>query len=358
MANLMTQKVTYKQLADTYANFIVPAVQVKVNGFNVLKTKKLTVHRVEVKLSLHMAGSVVIKFANLYEEERHAFVSDVKNTFLPGTVVEVELGYLSATEKVFKGYVEMAGVELGESELYVVTLMDARRLMMTSGKKNLLYEAANYSDIFRQVMQPYSAVCSIEADATSDALESPVAQLGTDYEFVTQELIGKGRADREFFIVAGVAYFRKPQKVTAPIMTLRYGRELTDLQVSHSYRELDIEVIGADETENKITGTASVSGNAAQKKLLTQTPVYRIADADADTKEKAKTKAQVLARQLQEKSTVGHGSVIGLPEIVPGRYVEVENADPLFDKKYYITEVTHIYTNEDFITNFEVGGCT
>lgn len=357
MADLMTQKVTYKELADKYANFIVPVAKINVNGLNVIKTQNLVVQELEVKLSLYTASSVTIKFSDQYEEEEHSFKSAVKNTFLPGTIVEVELGYLSTTQKVFKGYVEMTGVEMGEAEYFVVTLMDVKRLMMISGKKELLYSVTNYSDAFKQVMNSYSAVCSVDVDATSDKLENPIAQMGTDYEFVTQELIGKGKTNREFVVLAGTAYFRKPGKVTTPIMKARYGRELTNLQISHCYRELDIEVIGMDDSEKIVTGKASVVGNVSQKKLLVQKPVYTVTDASADTKEKADTKAEVIARNLQEKSTIGRGATIGLPEIVPGRYLEVENIDSMIDKKYYITEVTHFFTNENFVTQFEVGGC-
>ena len=357
MADLMTAKSTYKKLADTYANFIVPLVKVKVNGVDVIKTKKLIVHELEVRLSVHMAGSVTIKFANQYNEEKHSFESSIKSTFSLGTVAEVELGYLSTTQKIFKGYVEMMGVEMGEAELFVVTLMDVKRLMMTSGKKEFLYDAKQYSDIFSQVMKNYSAVCKTSVDATNDKLESPIAQLGTDYEFVTRQLIGRGKADREFIVFAGTAYFRKPQKVTTPIMTVRYGRELKSLQISHCYKDLTVEVHGTDENEKTITAKAKVKSNATQKKAMSQTPIYTITDAAVDTQEKAKTKAEAIARQIQEKSTVGYGSTIGLPEIVPGRYLEVENVDAIVDKKYYITEVTHTYTKDDFVTQFEVGGC-
>ena len=132
MADLMTGKSTYKQLADDYANFVVPAVKVKVNGIDVVKNMQLVVQELTAKLSLDVASSVTIKFAFQYSEKNHSFSSNVKNTFKLGTVVSVELGYLSNTKTIFKGYVDMAGVEMGEYEVFVVTLMDVKRLMMIS----------------------------------------------------------------------------------------------------------------------------------------------------------------------------------------------------------------------------------
>lgn len=95
----------------------------------------------------------------------------------------------------------------------------------------------------------------------------------------------------------------------------------------------------------------------SQKKVVPKTAVFTIADPNADTKDKATTKAEAIAQQEKEKCCSGQGSTIGLPEIVPGRYIEIENLDSMLNKKYYITEVTHLFTRESYTTQFEIGGC-
>lgn len=357
MADLMTGKVDYKQLADKYANFIVPTAKVKVNGLDVIKMLNLIIDEIEIRLSVDAASSVRIKFAHVYDLKSHSFSSLIKNTFQLGTIVEVELGYLSTTQRLFKGYVDMVGVEIGEEELFVVTLMDAKRLMMNSGKKNVLYTLKNYSDVFKNVMADYASICSVSVDATNDNLENPISQMTNDYDFVMTELIKKGKVNREFIIIAGKAYFRKPNSVTTPIMKVRYGRELVDLSVSHCYRDVTVQVIGVDDKQNVINGQARASSVLTQKKVMSKSAVMTVADPHADTKDKAKTKAEAIARQEKEKSCMGRGRVIGIPEIIPGRYLEVENMDAMLNKKYYLTEVVHYYTKKSYATHFEIGGC-
>lgn len=357
MADLMTGKVDYKQLADKYANFIVPTAKVKVNGLDVIKMHNLIINELEMKLSVEAASSVQIKFAHVYDLKSHSFSSQIKNTFQLGSIVEVELGYLSTTQKLFKGYVDMVGVEMGKEDLFVVTLMDAKRLMMNSGKKNVLYTVKNYSDVFKKVMEDYVSLCSLSVDATNDNLENPISQITNDYDFVMTELIKKGKVNREFVIIAGKAYFRKPNKVTTPIMKVRYGRELVDLSVSHCYKDLTVQIIGVDDKQNAINGQAKASSVLVQKKVMSKPSVLTIADPHADTKDKAATKAEAIARQEKEKCCIGRGSVIGIPEIIPGRYLEIENMDAMLNKKYYLTEVVHYYTKESYTTHFEIGGC-
>lgn len=353
----MSAAFTYQQLADRYANFIVPAAKIKVNGMDVLRTHRLVIHEMEISLALHMAGSVVVKFAHVYDEKSHSFGSGIRQVFPLGTIAEVELGYVSNTQQVFKGYVEMAGVEMGESELFVVTLMDVRRLMMASGKKSILHKVSNYSDAFTAVMESYRPLCRLSVDATSDGLEEPVPQAENDYEFVEYGLIQNGRADREFLVCGDTAYFRKPQKVKAPVMTLRYGRELLSLSVSHCYQDLKIRVLGVDDTEQEIRAEEKVTANMPLKKLIIPPPVHLVTDPYADTQSRADTRAQAEAGKVSIYGSIGHGTTLGLPEIVPGRFVQIENVDAFVNKKFYVTEVTHTYTDDTFVTQFEIGGC-
>lgn len=357
MADLMTGKTSYKDLTNKYANFIVPTVKLKVNGSDVVKQKGFLIEYLEVGLSATVASMVVIKIAHQHDVESHSFSKNVKDTFRLGTVVEVELGYLSSTTMVFKGYVEMVGAEAGQDMLYTVTLMDMKRLMMISGRKNVLYTVPNYSDAVKQILGTYGKVCNPKIDATDDKLTSPVSQNSNDYDFVMGDLISKGKVDREFLVVAGTAYFRKPDLKASPLMKARFGRELRSFQVNFSYREATIKVVGVDEKQAPMEAEANVKGIQKQNALLSPAPVHLFADPHIDSVEKAKTKAEAIARQQMQKSCYGHGVTIGIPEIVPGRYLEVENIDEALDKIYYVTEVKHVFTREQFTTHFEVGGC-
>ncbi|NLL17600.1 MAG: hypothetical protein GX262_01085 [Clostridia bacterium] len=357
MGDLMSGSYSHKVLANKYGNFLVPAYKVKVNGIDTITTMKLDVEELVVTLSLNAASSTIIKFANLYDEESSSFKSEVKNKFKLGTIVEVEVGYLSDTTMVFKGYVAGLGVEFERYPLLTVQLMDARRLMMASGKKQLLHEVKNYSDAFRTVMSNYSKLCTPVVDATDDNLESPLAQTTNDYNFVTKELIGKGKAPREFFILGDKAYFRKPAKVTSPVMTVKKGRELLAFSMMASYLDMKVVVSGYDAKAQKaIMATAAAKSPSSQSSIISSPPEIYFVDPDADTPEKAKTRATAIAEREIKQTITGSGMLVGLPEVVPGRFLQVESLDSMVNKKYYITEVVHTIDTESFTTTFEIGG--
>lgn len=356
MADLMKQSTDFAKLANQYGNFRVALIKIKINGQDVVTSMHLKIVKLTVTSSLKAAGCAVVKIGGCYREEQSAFESKVKDKFKLGTVVSIELGYLSHAECVFKGYVEMLGVELAEDKLLVVTLMDARRLMMTSGKKQQLLDVKNYSDAFQAVIASYGKLCSVECDATNDKLERPISQTSNDYEFITKELARKG--SREFFIFADKAYFRKLKSNTSAIMKLQHGRELFELKVDYRYLDKKIKIFGYNQSEQQqISFEKEIKSRISQTSVM-KTPEFTIADQDVDSQDKAKNRAEFIAQFEENRSCTGIGKTIGLPELVPGRYVEVELADSLVNRKFYISEVRHSIINDYFTTEFEIGGLT
>lgn len=357
MADLMTATVKYEALENKYGNFMVPAMKIMSNGSDIISKNDLTVSELTITLSLDSAGMAVFKVVDIYDVEKHSFDKKVKGLFKLGTVLEIQIGYLSATTAVFKGYIAGVGAEFDDIPAIVVKLMDARKLMMTSGVRKQLYEDKNYSDIVKKVMGRYSKLCSIEAQASSDNLKAPVSQSTSDYNFVKNELLKNGKVDREFFILYDKAYFREPCKNKTPIMSVTYGRELIRLNTMAEYLDTEIEVIGYDPTNTKsISSKQTVKSSESQTSVLTPAQQQFFIDPDADSEEKAKIRAGAIAERMKRGSCFAEGELIGLPEIVPGRFLKVENTDEMSDKKYYLNEVTHYWTESTFRTTFEAKG--
>ena len=354
----MSGSYSYEELKKKYDDFEIPVVKVKVNGIDVVSTMNLPVVEMKMTLSMDAASMVVLKIGDQYDLKSHSFQAKVKNEFSIGTVVEVEVGYKSSTLNLFKGFVAALGMEYSELPLIVVTLMDARRLMMLAGNQVVLHDVKNYSDVFHTIMSRYSRLCSTEVDPTSDNLVNPLSQIQDDYQFVTRELIGSGRADREFFVLGKTAYFRKPHKEKTAIMTIEFGRELLALKTDEWYRDLNIEVVGYDaDQQTTVNGKASVRTPVLMKKLIGNTPEYYVTDPSMDTVSKAKDKANSIADKLEYKAKTGQGMTIGIPEIVPGRYLSVKSMDKdLCDHKYYLKTVIHEINGTDYKTMFDIEG--
>lgn len=358
MADLMTGTYSFDTLKNKYGDFQIPLIKVLAKGCDLAADMKLSIVDMKVVLSLNHVGMAVLRIDGLYDAENHSFDKKVKQKFTLGEIMEIELGYLSASVNIFKGYVAMVGADFGDSQILVVTLMDVRRLMMVSGNTYAMHEVVNYSDVFRNIMGRYSKLCTPEIDDTDDHLEQPVSQTRNDYVFVTEDLIGAGKVNREFFVLADKVYFRKLRTSKQPVMTLEYGRELLTLRAWEEYQDIQAQVIGYDRnTQTVIEAKVPVSTDREQKKILSSTQSFIQVDPCADTQKKADIRAEATADKKRWQVCGGQGVTIGLPELVPGRFVRVESLEKDYgDHTYYITEVVHEITAEGFRTIFEIGG--
>lgn len=356
MADLMTDTYTYDSLVNKYGNFHVPAVRLYVDGSDVVQELELHVQSLKISLSLHTASTAVIRLNGIYDREQRSFDSKVKNKFKLGTVVEVGIGYISEIQKVLKGYVAILGAEFGKDVCLVVTVADVRRLM-AEGVHHVLHDVSNYSEAVQTILEKYSKLCTAEIDATDDQLDSPLSQRSTDYDFITRELIAKGRCKREFLVVGGTAYFRKPQGGTTALCAMEFGRELREFKVESAYTDLQVDVIGYHQQEQSIfTASATAKSSEVQSSVLTSTPIHNIVDPGADTQEKVDIRAGAWASGRISSGQKGSGVCVGLPELVPGRFVEIDMLEEMANKKYYINNVTHKMDEAGFVTEFETGG--
>ena len=67
----------------------------------------------------------------------------------------------------------------------------------------------------------------------------------------------------------------------------------------------------------------------------------------------AKDLAQAAAKKAKARSMSGRCKTIGLPEIVPGRYIKISNIGS--SNSYYIKSVSHSFGDGGFTTDFELG---
>ena len=66
--------------------------------------------------------------------------------------------------------------------------------------------------------------------------------------------------------------------------------------------------------------------------------------------------AQAIFNERSMEFVSGRGSCIGLPELVPGRYLKIDGMDKHTNGLYFISRVVHRYSEQGFTTDFELKG--
>lgn len=375
-------KYKFDSLREKYDNFLLPMVSLVVNDKEFAKNKyRLFISDIEIELTSRFEASAAsYRIYNCIEENSGKFKFDeVKDYILLGSKVSLELGYGGTTEEVFRGFIAQVQF-LCESEdipCIEVTAMDVKGIMMANSYARQL-QAACYSEAVKEIfqragyqkLQSEGIVSELKITDSPDKKNDQNRQKASsktiemvsesDYEFIVK---AAKRFNYEFFTDIGTVYFRKAKQNTESQIEIGPGQGLLSYQIGYDIRGLteEIEVRGMNTGKGeavfskKKLGNKISMGNKA-KSLISKTSKIYI-DSTVQSKEQADFRIKSLIENMAYRFGSMEGKCVGIPELKPGRYLEIKGLGAPPDNKFYITNVRHVLTDETgFYT--EIMGCS
>lgn len=355
--DLISITTSYLALSKKYENFRAPTVEVTVGGTKLVSGSNISIEEVSVDLTSGTeASGCSFTVSGAYVHKNTNFSSKVGKIQI-GETVQIDLGYIRL-ETVFKGYINGITYEFGDGGLNIrVEGMDAKGLLMKTKRKEFLKESSSDAVVNKFLgAQPVSSYLDgKEVDGCPK--EGINLQLSdtSDYDVIVEQA---QKHQFEFFILQGKVFFRKKEKNTSSIMTLspKHGILNATIKLDGSQLYKTAEVRSMEEgSEKGIKGEANISGTFSETGSATKFmgPSRQIF-TEPDLKEtgKAKQKAQEKLDVATESFASLECTCVGMPEIGPGRFIEINELSGTVNKKYYITKVTHNMGADGYKTNF------
>ena len=380
-------QLTYQSLQNKYLDFGHPRATVLLGGTTFsTKNDDVLLSDIHVEVTSGYEASVAsFRLYDVFESDTGKFKYDqVKKQVVMGNSVTIQLGYISAMETVFVGFI--SGVAFGyepEGLPYIeVTAMDVKGIMMGGTYANQL-TATTYSAAVKEVLertgkgtlQQMGGVTDIAVTNTPDA--GGLGSLGagsaakksspitiemvneSDYEFVVR---AAKRYNYEFFVDRGKILFRPAKNDTSVLMKLGVRAGIQTFHIQYSItgvvgaieaRAMDPgkgEVISANSKFNNTISTGSKAKNLVGKGAK----VYL--DASITSKEEAESRVSALMEQMSYRLGSLEADCVGIPDLVPGRFIEISGMGAPVDNQFYLTSVTHDFDSDNgFRTHIE--GC-
>lgn len=199
------------------------------------------------------------------------------------------------------------------------------------------------------------------ADAAGDAASAAgdVAELITDrslemvaesdYEFVVK---AAKKNNFEFYTECGVVYFRKAKSDTKILMSIGPYKGMRSFDISYDITGMVDKVIarGTDagkaqviSAKQKYGGKLS-TGNKA--KALIKGSEKVVIDASITSPEEAAERAASVAETMSYRLGSLRCNMVGLPELHPGHFIQVEGLGTGADNLFYLTRVRHVLDPE------------
>ncbi len=362
----------FQELKKTYGGFNYPLVRVKVGGKNIADDKGgFSVSDIFVELTSGFEASVAeFKIYNTYDPMLHEFrFEDVKKLIALGSSVEICMGYGDQVRDVFRGFISQVNFVFPREEIPAVEVhaMDIKGIMMANSYAKQL-TAQCYSEAVKQLLdQPFYQKLNgdnglfkeISITETPDkpqggddksATDKTIEMVNeSDYEFVVR---AAKRFNYEFFQSNDTILFRKAKSDTQDLIAIgpfdgmisfEIGYDVTGLVGKVEVRNVDAAKGKMFSSNKKLEGKMS-EGNIAKQLVSKQMKVY--IDPTAATKKDAEYRADYLMEQMSYRFGTLESDVIGLPEILPGKFLQVKGLGKGASNRFYISSVTHSMQKE------------
>ena len=366
---------SYTNIKSKYYDFASPQICITM-GNKPLRTKgkELVINEIRVELSAGYEASMAsFRIYNAYNESTGRFEYDtLKTVLMLGTSVSIDMGYFEVYEPVFVGFV--AGIVFGyeyETLPYIeVTAMDIKGIMMGGNYANSC-KATSYGKAVKEILSKTGyeklksdgGITAIDVEDTPDAAQSDAQKkesnytielvAESDYEFVVK---AAKKFNYDFFVDRGKVVFRKAKRDPSILMTLGTGMGMVTFRVEYSLTGLigNIEARSMDVGGGKVitakdsypsSGQVISSGGKAKSLVGGGSKVY--IDPTIHSQSQAEDRVAFLKEKMSYRLGKLEADCVGIPELIPGRFIKITGLGAPVDNEFYLTEVEHRYTNEE-----------
>ncbi len=359
--DLMTnEKYTFDKLSAKYNDFKVPTYKISIDSKDLLSEGYLILRELTIDLTCgNEAGGCIFEILGAYDPIKRSFLPDIKDKYFQlGKKVSVDIGYIK-TVNVFKGYISAVVFRVGQDIPSVkVECTDVKGVMMNCRTTEQRTETA-LGDVVSNILknQTYK---NFYDGVKVDSVETPERKTEiageSDFDFLVRLA---DRINYEFFVCQGKVYFRRPMPLKTPLLELEWGYNVFSFERRDSLegQVLELEVRSSDAGKGKlISGIAKSDmqiGSGASAKKALQKLKKVVIDSSVGSEQEARSRAEELLKRLNHSYTAARIECVGIPEIVPGRFIKVKKLGDGLDGNYYILRVNHTIGEDFYSTRIE-----
>ncbi len=169
----------------------------------------------------------------------------------------------------------------------------------------------------------------------------------SDYEFIVK---AAKKYNYEFYILGGNLQFRQAKKDTSTLMTLSPATMLQSVDVEYDITGLvnSVEVRNVDPGKGTILTTKKTNTNkiGAKAKSVVKNLQRVFIDPTAESKDETGHRAAYLLEDMVYRFGTLRATIVGLPELVPGKFINLENLGTTVSNTYYIMNVIHVMSRD------------
>lgn len=294
------------------------------------------------------------------EASKATFEASNSDHFIPGKKIEIQLGYRSRNDSVFKGIVVKHSVKIRKNGSLLTVECRDDAVKMASGLKSRYFADKKDSDIIEEIIGSYQL--QKEVTATTPELKEVTQYNATDWDF----LLCRAEANGQVVMVAdGKVTVTPPATGDEPVVSVRYGATLLELDAeidarlqskgikASSWNATDQEVLEVEGKEPTTTDNGNLSSTDLADVIGGDPHEIRHEGKLSEPELQAWADGRLLKERLAKVR--GRAKFQGFAGAMPGKIIEVTGIGERFEGKMYISGVRHTVTSGNWETDVQFG---
>jgi len=281
--------------------------------------------------------------------------------FVPGKKIEIQLGYRSQNDSVFKGIIIKHSIKIRKATSLLVVECRNEAVKMTSGIKSRYYTDKLDSDIMEEILGLYGL--QKEVTATKPDVKEVVQYESTDWDF----LLCRAEANGHVVLVGddNKVVIAPPDTGASAVVKVNYGSTILELdaEIDSRWQSKGIKANSWNSTDQELIETEASEPSTTDNGNLSSSTLADVIGGDSDTirhggkLSQPELQAWADGRLLKERLAKVRGRVRfqGFAGVLPGKIIEVTGIGERFEGKLYVSGVRHSVVNGNWETDVQFG---
>jgi Rhs element Vgr protein len=287
----------------------------------------------------------------------------VSNTahFIPGKKIEIQLGYRSKNDSVFKGIIVKHSIKIRQSGNLLILECRDEAIKMTSGTHSRYYTDKNDSDIMEEVIGLYDGLQK-DIKATSHKHKEIVQYDASDWDFLLCRAEANGLVVK---VENGKIIVAPPATGEKSVLKVQYGATLLELDAeidarwqskgitAHSWNATDQELVNKEANEPTTTNNGNLTTNQLADVIGGEAHSIRHGGKLSEPELQAWADGRLLKERLAKVR--GRAKFQGFAGIMPDKIIEISGIGERFEGKLYVSGIRHSFAQGDWQTDVQLG---
>jgi phage protein D len=333
----------YSKFQEKYNNFLMPSYEIKIDG-EIITPEEFPITNISVSLSVKgKAGAASFSVSNCYSLSEKSFKQNIKTVLKLGSIAKISLGYSDTNQELFSGYIDSISYEFDDEPQINVNCLDVMAILMKNKVEERKLPEKSPQEVIKDIFNKYTTFIQTSQIDELQAIDNQIVQNGDDYKFIA-DIAKKNNYD--FFAVGEKVYVSNLKSNKEVAATISYGVNVIHFIREFRLKKVEVTAYGKDDKQNE-TISESVTSETDYPYINSGWKDFEkkvIRSPQIDNSDKAKKIASNEANKMIDDSYSSNIDSIGLPELIPGKYVTLKDFDTDIDGTFYITDADHNFS--------------